>query len=84
MEILKIEGDKTPALTCESATGDGCNDKETGYITKMGAKNLDGAALGKQIDRLVKMKGEPMSADTMNWLERRLRILNQMNTRTEL
>merc|ERR1711924_549319 len=60
MEIIKIEGDKKPALTCDSATGEGCNDKENGYIKKMVAKNLDSAALGVQIDRLVKMKASPM------------------------
>jgi len=77
MEIISINGDKVPALTCESSTGEGCNEKEKEYIAKIEGKSLDGEGLKKEIDRLHNMKGKPMNAELLNWLERRLRILQQ-------
>eukprot|EP00951_Prasinocladus_malaysianus_P038065 scaffold414438_cov43-Prasinocladus_malaysianus.AAC.1 len=77
IEIIKINGDKVPALTCESKTGEGCNEKEKAFIDKLATKGLDAEALEKEIKRLQKMKSEPMKDELLNWLERRLRILQQ-------
>merc|ERR1711939_500423 len=41
MEIIKIKGDKKPAIKCDPATLDGCDDKEKGFIEKMKAKPAD-------------------------------------------
>ena len=77
MEIISINGDKVPALTCESSTGEGCSEKEKEYIAKIDGKSLDADGLKKEIDRLHNMKGKPMNDELLNWLERRLRILQQ-------
>merc|ERR1719262_1674023 len=41
MEILKINGGKTPADRCDVETLKGCNDKQTKYVDKHGAGTKD-------------------------------------------
>merc|ERR1711957_1076647 len=53
MEILKIKGDKVPAMKCDPETKEGCNEKEAKFIEKM-------------------------KAELINWLQRRVFILEQM------
>lgn len=77
IEIIKIKGDTVPALTCESSTGEGCNDQEKEYMKKLDSKALDSEKLQKEIDRLSNMEGKDMTSELKNWLRRRLRILRQ-------
>mmetsp|Transcript_17952 Transcript_17952/g.26571 ORF Transcript_17952/g.26571 Transcript_17952/m.26571 type:complete len:251 (+) Transcript_17952:106-858(+) len=76
MEILEINGDKVPALTCNATTTENCNEKEQAYITKMQAKSKDDQQ--KQLDRLTKMLTNKMASDLQDWIDRRIRILQQV------
>merc|ERR1712054_673833 len=58
MEIIKIKGEKKPALTCEPATLKGCNEKETAFVEKM--KAADPEKLKKELKRLQGMDGNSM------------------------
>merc|ERR1711865_938131 len=78
MEILKINGDKVPAMKCDPETKEGCNEKEAKFVDTMKAKVEKGASVVKEIARLNKMKGKKMKAELINWLQRRVFILGQM------
>merc|ERR1711934_518077 len=58
MEIIKIKGNKVDAITCDPATGTGCNDKEKAFVEKM--KSKDAEALKKELKRLQGMDGSMM------------------------
>lgn len=83
MEILEIQGDKKPAMTCTVTTGDdgavtgttGCNEKEEKYVEKV--KAWEAEKFNKEKARLEKMKDGKMKPELMAWLERREHILNQ-------
>jgi hypothetical protein len=83
MEIIEIQGDKKPAMTCAielaedgSVTGTkGCNGKEEKYIEKV--KAWDAEKFNKEKARLIKMKGDKMKPELLAWLERREHILKQ-------
>merc|ERR1712124_150764 len=64
MEILKIKGNKVPAITCNPTDGQGCNEKETTFITKM--KTKDAEALKKELKRLQGMNGSSMKPELQN------------------
>ncbi len=81
MEIIKIKGGKVPALKCNPSTKADCNEKETAYVDKVA--KFDADALKKELARLSAMKGKPMEPALLNWVERRLRILNLLS-KTEL
>lgn len=81
IEILKINGDKVPALTCDPETKDGCNDKELKFIEKQEGKSTDDTT--KEIDRLVAMSQKKMSPDLLEWVERRLNILRRKNEKKD-
>merc|ERR1711907_681847 len=82
MEIIKIKGDKKPAMKCDPATGDECNDKEKAFIEKQKSKGK--ADITKEIDRLTKMKSGKMKPELVEWIERRLFILNKLKEKAEL
>lgn len=52
-----------------------CTDKERGYIEKM--KGKTGEDRTKQLNRLDGMKGDSMKPELKQWLNQRLRILQQ-------
>merc|ERR1711865_1036678 len=76
MEIITIKGDKKPAMTCEPATLEGCNDKEKGFVEKMKAK--DAEALKKELKRLQGMNGGSMKPELQQWMARRINVLTKM------
>merc|ERR1719231_293610 len=76
MEILKINGDKVPANKCDVKTLEGCNDKESTYVTAK--KALDAAAVQTEIKRLEGMAGKKMADDKKGWLNKRLTLLRNM------
>lgn len=78
MEIIKIEGDKVPAMKCDPETGKECNDKEKTFIETIKGKMAKGMDVAKEILRLNKMKGKKMKDELVSWLNRRVYILEQM------
>merc|ERR1711934_509259 len=76
MEIIKIKGNKVDAITCDPATGTGCNDKEKAFVEKM--KSKDAEALKKELKRLQGMDGSMMEPELQTWLMRRLNALTKM------
>eukprot|EP00938_MAST-03A_sp_MAST-3A-sp1_P002355 g2355.t1 len=82
IEMIKIKGDKVPALNCDAETLDNCNEKESKYISKKLDKAKQGGSqtLHKEIKRLEKMKAtsEPMSEKNKLWINQRLHILPQL------
>merc|ERR1712098_162849 len=83
IEIIKINGDKVPALKCDPATLDGCNEKEEKYIRKQQKKELSVEALGKELKRLQGMKQKKMKPSLLNWVERRINIVGKMKSAKE-
>lgn len=83
MEILEIQGDKKPAMTCAVTLADdgsvtaitGCNEKEEKYVEKV--KVWEAEKFNKEKARLGKMKEGKMKPELMAWLERREHILKQ-------
>jgi len=63
-------------VKCQAESGEGCSDKEKGYIEKMKAKGADD--IQKQFDRLDGMKGGKMAKEQKQWLMQRWNILNQL------
>merc|ERR1719399_579241 len=76
MEIIKIKGDKKPAITCDPTSLDGCNDKEKAFVEKMKAK--DAEALKKELKRLQGMNGGSMKPELQVWMARRINVLTKM------
>jgi hypothetical protein len=63
---------------CNVASGEGCSEKEAGYIAKM--KSADAESIQKQIARLKGMGSDKMNSDLKTWLNQRVSILNQLDT----
>jgi len=78
MEIIKIKGGKVPASRCDVSTLEGCDEKETGYLTKKKADSIE--QLGAEVKRLDGMAGKSMSADKKAWLSKRLTLLRKLET----
>ena len=79
MEILKINGGKVDAITCEPSDLKGCNEKETAYVEKAKTKyGGDKAKLGAELDRLEKMAGKDMKPELQSWMARRKNILKKV------
>merc|ERR1712216_624464 len=76
MEIIKIKGNKVDAITCDPATGTGCNDKEKAFVEKM--KSKDAEALKKELKRLQGMNGGSMKPELQQWMQRRIVVLTKM------
>merc|ERR1719487_1231545 len=76
MEIIKIKGNKVDAITCDPATGTGCNDKEKAFVEKM--KSKDAEALKKELKRLQGMNGSSMKPELQTWMARRINVLTKM------
>lgn len=67
---------ETLEVKCNVADPKDCSDKEKKYMDKMKDKSSQDRKF--QIDRLSKMKGDPMKADLKQWLVQRLRILTAL------
>ena len=63
-------------VKCQADSGEGCTDKEKGYIEKMKAKGADD--IQKQFDRLDGMKAGKMAKEQKQWLMQRWNILSQL------
>merc|ERR1712166_1290502 len=77
MEIIKIKGDTKPAISCEPATGAGCNDKEKTFADKQ--KSNPKEKMVKELERLERMKAGQMKPTLMEWLHRRINILAKLS-----
>merc|ERR1712196_568156 len=75
MEIIKINGDKKPAVTCEPDSLEGCSDKEKKFVEKQKAKGAEGRK--KEIQRLKGMDSKQMAPELQGWLSTRLVILDR-------
>jgi hypothetical protein len=67
---------ETLVAACSVTDPKDCDEKETGYVAKMQAK--DGAAQAKELARLNKMKGNKMSPKQKKFLFQRINILEQL------
>merc|ERR1711968_40577 len=72
MEIIKIKGNKVDAITCDPATGTGCNDKEKAFVEKMKSKDAEA------LKRLQGMNGSSMKPELQAWMARRINVLTKM------
>ncbi len=79
MEIIKINGDSKPAVTCDVKTLEECDAKEKDFIAKQKA-----AAVSKpghyatELARLKTMKGGKMKPELLDWLVQRMGLLQRM------
>ena len=81
MEIVKINGASTPAITCDVATLEECDNKEKAFLEKAKAKALaDPAHVDTELVRLAGMKAKPMKAELADWLNQRVSLLKRMKT----
>jgi len=79
MEIIKIQGNKVPAVTCEPATLEGCNDREKEYVKKVQKKYLgDIDELSEEINRIKRVSEKVEEAKLLEWAGRRIHILNKL------
>merc|ERR1711988_1732018 len=76
MEIIKINGGKVDAVTCNPATEEGCNDREKAFITKMKGAGAD--KLKAELKRLNGMSGKSMKPELQTWMVRRINVLTKM------
>jgi len=67
---------ETLEVLCQIDDQENCTDKEKKYITKMSAKSAEDVQ--KQVDRLTKMKNNPMKKDLKVWLNQRLAIVSAL------
>merc|ERR1719181_1507012 len=76
MEIITINGDKVPAMRCDAANGEGCDEKETKFIAKL-AEKFEGAKdkLAAELTRLKGMASKPMKPSLQTWMAKRVNIL---------
>lgn len=76
IEILKIKGDKVPAVKCDVKTLEGCNDKESKYVTAK--RGLAVGEIESEITRLDGMQKKSMAAAQAGWVQRRLFLLQKL------
>jgi len=75
MEILGIQGASKPAISCNVATFEDCDEKEKAFVEKIKAKGSAAAELA----RLEGMKAKPMKSELKSWLDTRVHLLTKMN-----
>lgn len=80
IEMIKIEGGKVPAMNCDPATLEGCDDRMKAFVEKAKTKfGEDRDALDVEIERLMTMsKNGGMKEELRNWIDIRIFILQQM------
>ncbi len=77
MEMLKIEGDKVPAVRCDVVTLEECNEKEKGYVEKAKGKFQTSDAIQGEIDR-IKRVSKNVSDSAKSWANVRVKILSAL------
>mmetsp|Transcript_44557 Transcript_44557/g.82647 ORF Transcript_44557/g.82647 Transcript_44557/m.82647 type:complete len:144 (-) Transcript_44557:306-737(-) len=75
-DSLKKHVEENLEVKCSVADPTDCSEKEKGYIEKMKAKTSDDRTT--QLKRLDGMKGGSMKPELKQWLNQRLRILQQL------
>jgi len=75
-DALKAHVVDTLEVKCQADSGEGCSDKEKGYIEKMKAKGADD--IQKQYTRLDGMKSGKMAKEQKQWVMQRYNILAQL------
>lgn len=76
MELLAIQGDSVPALSCSVEDPNDCSEREVKYIEKV--KKWDEANKPtKELKRIQAILATPMSEDLRDWARRRAHILEQ-------
>lgn len=83
IEMIEIQGDKVIAITCAPDNLDDCNDKEKAFITKAASKFGDTTKVEAELTRLRKISGEKMKSDKLEWISRRINILDKMQSAEE-
>ena len=63
-------------VKCQADSGEGCTDKEKGYIEKMKAKPAEEHKT--QLARLKGMAGKSMAPELKKWVGQRINILTQL------
>ena len=81
IEIVEILGDTAGlplAIKCNAASGDLCNDKEKGYLTKI--ESWTDEKKKTELQRLVKLLSDQKSVkpELVEWIQRRSKILEQL------
>merc|ERR1719436_31022 len=82
MEILKINGAKTPADRCDPETSKGCSDKQKAYVEKQTKAGV--TKRKSELKRLEGMSGGDMKPENKNWLMSRIKLLKKMVKKDEL
>ena len=82
MEIIKINGETKPAITCDVISLEECDEKEKKFIEKQkekaGGTSPDKSIFTKEITRLEKMQGQKMAAGNADWVVQRLGLLKRL------
>ena len=84
IEMIEIQGEKVPALTCDPETLKDCSEKMKAYIEtakkKFGRdKDTFSDKISKEIERLMKTKkGGGMKDESKAWFDIRIFLLQQM------
>ena len=77
MEILEIQGDKVPAISCNFSTLEDCSEQEKEYIVKAKKKFMDDSdVIEDEVQRIGRIS-ENGTKKTKDWANRRVRLLNQ-------
>ena len=76
VHLVEIRGATIPALQCNVTTQVRCNDKERAYIQTSKHKHID--ILTKELQRASTMKQKKMKPELLDWLRRRIQILQQL------
>lgn len=77
MEILEIQGNKVPAISCDFSTTEDCTEQEKEYIVKAKKKFMDDADVIEEEVKRIGRISENGTKKTKDWANRRVRILNQ-------
>jgi hypothetical protein len=78
MEIIEIQGDKVPALTCRvgASSSEDCTEKEIKYIEK--TQEWEAAKVTSEMERLTGLMANAMKPTLLEWIKRRVHILQQL------
>jgi hypothetical protein len=79
MEIIKINGETKPAISCNVATLEDCDDKEKGFVTKAKSKlGANAKFVDEELSRLGGMKAKAMKPELADWVAQRVGLLKRM------
>lgn len=83
MELMQIldTSKAVPAIVCDAATKEGCNEKELAYLDKVGGGKWDQVKIKAEAQRLngiLAKEGKSMKSDLSEWMKRRIKLLDQL------